>query len=251
MEFSFKLPVENAEGMIMGFNIALSDNDGSGREVQLYPITGRNVSYQGKDLIGIRFEGDTPIPSDKIRYCPSFNVSPKIAHPVIDGINEDTEWYGGVDYLFGFNQYSELDQSMPEVDDFYGRWKFLYDENLLFGQVLVNDDVVYTDDADTMNNDHVELSMKLNGEFYTVGIEVGNNSATGDFPYPVEVKWSDDNTCLEYMITFDDVLETDRIIPFNISYTDNDGDGVVSRMYPVAGSDKLFTEGNAAELLIN
>ena len=47
VEFSVKLPIDDVEGMVMGFNIALADNDGGGREVQLYPITGENRSYMG------------------------------------------------------------------------------------------------------------------------------------------------------------------------------------------------------------
>lgn len=251
VEFSVKLPISDVEGMVMGFNIALADNDGGGREVQLYPITGDNKSYMGEDLTSIKFEGDTPRPSTALRICPAYVVASKASHPKIDGINQEKEWYGGVDYIFGFNQLKELDKTMPDFDDFYGVWEIIHYENVLYGNVSVVDDIVYTDDSDSSQNDHLELSIKINGEFYTVSIEAGSNQAVGDFPYPIEIMWGTDNTCLEYKIIFDKDLEKERIIPFNISYTDNDGNGIESRMYPIAGSDKTIKEGNIAELLIN
>lgn len=251
VEFSFKLPISDVEGMVMGFNIALADNDGGGREVQLYPIAGHNRSYMGEDLASIKFQGDTPRPSTSLRIYPAFEVTTKASHPVIDGVNSENEWYGGIDYILGFNQYNELDKTMPEADDFYAEWEMVHYKNVLYGRMEVRDDIIYTDDTDKSKNDHLELSMKIDGEFYTISIEAGSNEAVGDFPYSIDVKWSEDNTCLEYMITFDKELEKERIIPFIICYTDNDGEGVESRMYPISGADKAIDEGNIAELLIN
>ncbi len=44
------------EGDIIGFNIALSDNDkGEGRDAQLYPVNGFNDSYKGINLGELEF----------------------------------------------------------------------------------------------------------------------------------------------------------------------------------------------------
>ncbi|MBN1647752.1 MAG: endo-1,4-beta-xylanase [Spirochaetales bacterium] len=56
LEFEIELP-RNGSGMgIIGFNIALADNDGGAkREAQLYPIYGFNDSWQGVNLAELEF----------------------------------------------------------------------------------------------------------------------------------------------------------------------------------------------------
>ena len=59
LEFMVELPTEDLSGQIIGWNIALSDNDsgpGETRDHQLYPIYGFNDSWQGKNLGEILFQ---------------------------------------------------------------------------------------------------------------------------------------------------------------------------------------------------
>jgi hypothetical protein len=60
LEFMVALPTKDElTGRIIGWNIALSDNDqgpGSSRKYQLYPIYGFNDSWQGKNLEEIQFQ---------------------------------------------------------------------------------------------------------------------------------------------------------------------------------------------------
>ena len=49
------MPVDDLNGTICGFAIALADNDGEGRDIQLYPINGQNDSWQGKNLGSLAF----------------------------------------------------------------------------------------------------------------------------------------------------------------------------------------------------
>jgi endo-1,4-beta-xylanase len=58
-EFMVELPADNLTGQIIGWNIALSDNDigvDGTRDHQLYPIYGFNDSWEGKNLAEIEFQ---------------------------------------------------------------------------------------------------------------------------------------------------------------------------------------------------
>jgi hypothetical protein len=56
LEFEIELPKSPKALGIIGFNIALSDNDGGKtREAQLYPIYGFNDSWQGINLAELEF----------------------------------------------------------------------------------------------------------------------------------------------------------------------------------------------------
>jgi hypothetical protein len=58
-EFMVELSIDDLQGQIIGWNIALSDNDtgaSSTRQHQLYPIYGFNDSWEGKNLAEITFE---------------------------------------------------------------------------------------------------------------------------------------------------------------------------------------------------
>jgi endo-1,4-beta-xylanase len=57
LEFSIELPVKDLKGMISGWNIALSDNDGKPtRDRQLYALPGTNISWKDEELGEISFE---------------------------------------------------------------------------------------------------------------------------------------------------------------------------------------------------
>ncbi len=245
LEFNIMIPEEDLTGFMMGFNIALTDVDREEevRDGQFYPITGNNNSYKGEDLINILFEGDSARPVDVVRICPAYKVDQATTIPTLDGQISSGEWDQANKYYLGFNQLSALDQSM-ENDDFNVEWAMVHDKGQLIGRMIFNDDALSASDA-------VSCWIETDEGYIGFSGSRGSDMTVENSDYPVDFAWNEESDVLEFSISLPDDIKTGTITTFNISASDDDGDGVESMMYPIPGSNKTREQGNKAELMFN
>lgn len=252
LEYSIKLPESDLTGLMMGFNIAMSDNDSNegSREVQLYPITGANNSYKGQDLINIQFEGDTPRPVDKTRISPTFFINEAAEAPVIDGEEGSYEWGPSVGYQFAYNQLGGKDQTLPPNEDLNGTWELMYIEDTLYGQVRIQDDLLVVNPDQPIFGDHVSFDFEVGDAMYNFIMPISGDMVATNNNLSVNSVWSDDNQFVEFVIHFDKAFEKDFIWNFMISLTDYDEE-LAYKLYPIYGHNESPAEGNLAEVTIN
>ncbi|MBN2509747.1 MAG: endo-1,4-beta-xylanase, partial [Spirochaetales bacterium] len=174
-EFSVVLPDTGLANMLCGWNIALSDNDGSGRTAQLYPVNGINDSYTGVNLGSLKFEGTSPRPPEAARITYPFKAAAR-AGITVDGNWSAAEWGNTVSYPFLFNQLNP-DNLCPPVDDadLSGGWGIAWDGITLYGYVHRRDDITYTGAADSWENDCVEVFIDAAGTFAQHRIPAGKD----------------------------------------------------------------------------
>ncbi|MDP4094892.1 MAG: endo-1,4-beta-xylanase [Bacillota bacterium] len=237
-EFSVELPESDVAGLTVGWNIALSDNDGGPeRSRQVYPFPGSNQSYQGKDLGALKFVGSTDKPVDKNRIVPPFVARKYFIKPTVDGEINDFEYFMPHRYIFAYNQLNPTDQRRPkDLKDIYGDWTLTFDKNILYGAIDRQDDVTVTNSSDVHNNDNIELTFKIDGKVYNLTDVVGKDFEPNNSGLEAKAVWNSTGTAMEFSIVLpvDDL--SDKTIGFNIALTDNDGgDKVKYRLFPIPG----------------
>lgn len=254
LEFMVELPDNDATGLIVGWNIAIADNDvgpEATRDHQLYPIYGFNDSWEGKNLAEIKFVGDTPRPSNR-RLVPPFKAAKASVIPTIDGTLETDEWENGVIYQLAYNQLNLQDQRPPkDQDDLYGEWKILYDKNVIYGLVTRVDEMTVTDHADAWENDNLEVFVDIDGTFAQIRSIVGQDWAAHALPGDRTIMWNEDGTVAEFMVELpvDDLQ--DQIIGWNIALSDNDtgpGGTRQHQLYPIYGFNDSWEGKNLSEI---
>lgn len=251
-EYSVTLPIDDLTGMISGWNISLSDNDGKeNRDHQLYPINGQNDGWQGKNLGTMQYVGDSPRVPEDPRVVMPFVAAPASAEPSLDGTFSDDEWIDAVKYQFAYNQLNPKKQSIGLNNRaISGSWGIVRKENYLYGFVLRNDAETVTSNADPALNDNVTIYLEIeDGNAVVMRTVVGKDWEESGLNGEHQAKWSDDGSVLEFRIELPSNVASRKMIGFNIALSDNDGgDKLDYKLYPITGDDKSQEAKGLAEL---
>ncbi len=224
-EFSIALPYDYIDGSIIGWNIAITDNDGNNApESRIFPVTGENKSASGLGFAELAFQA----PETKSKRIGSTHVAPpfKAAFagkaPVIDGAITGDEWSGGVSYQLSFNQLSLVDLTYPPRSNLYGDWRVLYNGKTLYCMVQRTDDDTYVKNADTWKNDTVEVFFDLDGVFLQLRTLVGADFEKSTYTGKRKAVWSADGKVLEFSIDMPVADLKGLLSGWNIALADND-----------------------------
>ena len=246
MEFQVDLPDSSLAGMLAGWNVALSDNDGAGRVTQLYPIPGINDSYQGLHLGSIKFEGNSPRMPEAERLAHPFQArySETI---VVDGRFSEAEWSAASRYPLGFDQANQ-ESLLPNSATISGEFGLAYNGNKVFGYLKRNDDATISAGTEVLANDGFVVWLRSGDSLHRYHAIVGSDfSERGDFPGTAI--WSSDATTVEFEIVLPRSADTYVLIGFNIALLDSDGaSGVSAALYPTPGSPNLDPMTQLGEL---
>ncbi|MFW5807699.1 MAG: endo-1,4-beta-xylanase [Spirochaetota bacterium] len=242
-EFSVEMPDKDLTGLIAGWNIALSDNDGKDvRDHQLYPVNGQNAGWQGKELATIQFVGDSPRVPEKPRSVVPFKaLEAPGEEPAIDGKYSAEEWEGAVYYPLSYDHHNRKEQSLgAETDDIHADWGLLLKENMLYGFLLRKDNTTVTENKEPVQNDMVEIFFEGdNGTPHIFQTHVGDGFQENPFSGDHKATWSQNGSVLEFKIELPEELSSANIIGFNISLHDVDSDGLSHVLFPIpAGEDE-------------
>jgi len=246
-EFSIELPPAALEGKIIGWNIALADNDGTdSRKSQVYPVYGANQGYQGNDFAEIEF-----VKKDKAgeRLGKAHNVMPFKAVsvttvPVIDGKANPGEWDNAVLYSFAFNQLSSSDLTNPPTADLKGDWRIVYNGKTIYGMVKRTDDVTNISAANSWENDTVEVFFDLNGTFVQLRTLVGKDFEANSYKGNQKAVWSATGDILEFSVELPADSLKGTLAGWNIGLADNDGNATREhQLYPINGTN-IGYQGN-------
>lgn len=243
VEFSVELPGDLA-GTIIGWTLALADNDGEGRDYQLYPINGQNDSWQGLNMGSLAFgEGATGEANIVLPF--KANAGSGIT---LDGNYSDDEWASAVKYQFAYNQLNTMDERMnPDYNDLYGEWGVVYEGNMLYGFVNRQDDKTVTSVGNIWENDTVEVFLKIGNKFSQIRTVAGKKFDAQ--PFAGDAVWNKDRTTLEFSCKLPADGAALGVIGFAIALADNDnGTDRESQTYPMYGFNDCYTDKNLAEL---
>ena len=235
-------------GETFGFNIALADNDGAGRDTQLYPLTGNNIGWQGEEFGELFMNGQNAVvSSEPVSIPPAFKA---IKLPTaIKSAEEMTT--GGYQYPFAFNQLNQNDMTVKNGDDISGNWKVGYHDNWLYGVVNRVDDVTVTSREAPYENDNIEVFVqqgdKPMNQFRSV---VGQDFEQTGYSGRYEAHWNKEGTQLFFAIELDSSIKSGESISWNIALADNDdGKQRKYQLYPVAGSNISYLGEELTKLI--
>ncbi|MBN1698453.1 MAG: hypothetical protein JW881_13140 [Spirochaetales bacterium] len=247
LEYSVDMPEANLEGTVCGWALALADNDGSGRDYQLYPITGQNDSWQGVNLGTLVF-GKASGSAEAARVVVPFKAKAAAGDIAVDGSYSNDEWKAAVKYPFLFNQLNTKDERFnKDFKDLYGEWGVAYKGNMLYGYVLRQDDKTVGSAGDVWENDSVEVFLDSEGNFAQLRTLIGKKFDSDK--YKGTAVWSADGSVLEFSFDFGKPCASLGIIGFNIALADNDGGSTREfQLYPVFGVNDCWQGKNLAEL---
>lgn len=254
LEFSIEMPSEkDLAGVTIGWNTALTDSDDftGGRSYQLYPVSGSNTSWQGKDLAALNFVGESQKPAAKEYTLPPFMARKALKAPTIDGIEDPGLWDFAIKYKLAYNHLNPKDQSSPKNNnDCYAEWKAIFDKNTLFLYITRIDDKTVTNNGDPAENDNVEVSIKPEDTVHILRTIVGKDIDAGSYKGKVNAAWNKEGTVLEVAVELpvEDLAGT--TIPWNLSISDNDTENGKRKyqLYPVHMAVNASNESNLCEL---
>ena len=237
--FDFTVELDGYEDLVgetFGFNIALADNDGAGRDLQLYPLTGNNMGWQGEEFGELFMNGQNAVVATiPVSAPPAFKVAKLAKAPA-----SAADMMGkGTQYSLAFNQLNQKDMSIADANDISGNWSVGYSDNWLYGVLNRVDDTTVTSMDPTYTNDNVEIFVQEDGKGMTqfrtvVGKDFEKTNYTGGY----KAQWNDDGTQLFFAIELSSALKTGKSLSWNIALADND-DGAERKyqLYPVPGSN--------------
>lgn len=227
---------EDLVGETFGFNIALADNDGAGRQTQLYPLTGSNTGWQGEEFGELFMNGQNAVVTTvPVSTPPAFKVVKLAKAPTsaADMVGQ------GNQYSLAFNQLNQKDMSIADANDISGNWSVGYYDNWLYGVLNRVDDTTVTSMDQTYINDNVEIFVQQGSsemtQFRTV---VGKDFESINYNGGYKAQWNDAGTQLFFAIELSSVLKTGESLSWNIALADND-DGAQRKhqLYPVPGTN--------------
>gem|GEM_PF-875023 len=255
-EFSLVLPLDSLPGAIVGWNIAITDNDGnapSSPAYRVFSINGSDRSRHRDELGELFLDASFPPSMDNRYITPSFKANPCSIAPVIDGIEGVNEWAGAVIYGFGYNQLSRHDKRPPaNKNDCSGEWRILYAGATLYGLVHRRDNWTIRVLAETYKNDNVEIFIKTGDEFFQFRSIAGSDWEPHISAWPRRAVWNKKATVLEFMIQLPLDTCAGRTIGWNIALSDNDVGGERKyQLYPVNGDNECWRNRDFAELFFN
>ncbi|MDA3900445.1 MAG: endo-1,4-beta-xylanase [Spirochaetes bacterium] len=251
-EYSVTLPESDLTGLIAGWNISLSDNDGKdNRDHQLYPITGQNDGWQGKNLGTIQFVGNSPRVPEKSRVVMPFIAAAASDTPEIDGTFSEDEWMDAIKYQFAYNQLDSMNQSVGFNNNaISGSWGIVRKDNFLYGFVLRKDAKTVTSNDDPELNDNVAVYLEIeDGTAVVFRSVVGKDWESPALSGSHKAQWSSDGSVLEFVIELPEEAASRKMLGFNISLSDNDGgDKLDYKLYSITGENKSSEAKGLAEL---
>jgi len=236
-------------GETFGFNIALSDNDGAGREAQLYPMTGSNTGWQGEEFGELFMNGQNAVlASAPVSAPPAFKVAQLIKKPesAEELLSQSTL------YSMAYNQLNQRDMSVSDHADISASWAVGYHENWLYGVVNRVDDTTVTSMEQSYENDNVEVFVQQGDKEMkqfrsVVGKEFEQNNYSGNY----KAQWNEDGTQLFFAIELQAPLKMGESIAWNIAVADNDdGKQRKHQMYPVPGSNISYLGEELTKLVL-
>ncbi len=240
-------------GETIGFNIALSDNDGDtesgGRNAQLYPLTGNNIGWQGEEFGELFMNGQNAvIKAIPVSTPPAFKAI-KLATKPQDG-NDPV--FHGYTYSLAFNQLNQQDMTIAPGDDLSGNWTVGYHENWLYGVVNRVDDITVTSMKQTYENDNVEIFLQSGDapmtQFRTV---IGQDFESNHYAKHYHAQWNESGTQLFFAIELESAIKSGDSFMWNIALSDNDdGEKRKYQLYPVAGSNIAYLGEELTKLIV-
>jgi hypothetical protein len=248
LEFSVDMPVDDLDGTSCGFALALADNDGEGRDYQLYCINGQNDSWQGVNMGTLAF-GDPAASAADANVVIPFKANQTNKDVVVDGMYSDDEYKDAVKYQLCYNQLNTSDERMNrDYNDLYSDWGVVCKGNMLYGYVYRQDDKTVTNKGDVWENDTVEVFLQVGDDnFLQIRSVVGQPFDSKK--YNAKSAWSADGSIFEFSFEFKVPAVDLKIIGFNIAIADNDGkDTRESQLYPIYGYNDGWQGKNFAEL---
>jgi endo-1,4-beta-xylanase len=203
LEFSIDLGYGDLAGTIIGWNIALADNDGGEvRQCQAYPANGSNKSWQGEGFGELAFtdKGVTPERPGDPYFAPALKAKAAVSPPVLDGAIAKDEWDGAVVYQFSFNRLGTDDLTPPSRDDLYGSFRVVFDGNTVYGLVERMDDKTIVDAKNPTKSDAVVLFVDVDNTFVALRSVVGSDFGKNSFAGTKKAIWSKAGDVLEFKI---------------------------------------------------
>jgi endo-1,4-beta-xylanase len=240
LEFQVELPPAALAGRIIGWNIALSDNDGSGgRDCQLYPVAGNNTGWQGEGFGEIEFSARTgkSVRIGRPHPAPAFTATAVSPVPVIDGEAFSGEWTAGVAYPLPYNQLNSADQTAPQGPDLYSDWRIIYNGTTIYGMLKRSGDKASADVPLTLSGDAVDIFIEVDGKFAQLRTAVGRDFDKSALAGKRQAVWSKKGDVLEFFIDLPTADVKNKIIGWNIAVTHNaEKSKRLYQLYPVSGS---------------
>ncbi|CAM4143266.1 endo-1,4-beta-xylanase [Vibrio agarivorans] len=250
-EISFN-EFEDLVGETIGFNMALSDNDGDtatgNRHAQLYPLTGTNIGWQGEEFGELFMNGQNAVVSTiPVSTPPAFKAMKLNAKPA--GADSSI-WQQGYRYTFAFNQLNQRDMTVDSQDDISGDWTMGHHGNWLYGVVNRKDDKTFTDAQESYENDNVEVFIQRGeGDLYQFRTVVGEDFEPSRYTGDTFAQWSADGSQLFFGIEMSEPLKSGEALRWNIALADNDGEGRKYQLYSVPGSNISYLGEELTKLI--
>ncbi|MDR9831206.1 endo-1,4-beta-xylanase [Vibrio sp. FNV 38] len=253
--FDFEIAFNEFEDLVgetIGFNIALSDNDGDteagNRHAQVYPITGTNIGWQGEEFGELFMNGQNAVVSTvPVSTPPAFKAIQLDAKP--DGANS-AEWQQGYRYTFAFNQLNQRDMTVSSQDDISGDWTVGHHGNWLYGVVNRQDDKTVTNAKESYENDNIEIFIQRGEEdMYQFRTIVGQDFEPTRYPTGHFAQWNADGSQLFFGIEMSEPLKSGEGLRWNIALSDNDGEGRKYQLYSVPGSNISYLGEELTKLI--
>ncbi|RKF20316.1 hypothetical protein DBZ36_07700 [Alginatibacterium sediminis] len=243
--FEFEIVVQDLEelaGENIGFSIALSDLDqaGGSRHLQLYPVPGKNMGWQGEGFAELYFPAQNRELSSTINARPmTFIASELTQSPSIDK-HKRSLWREANLYPLGFNLSHRYDQSLNAVD-LRARWQLAHKDNRLFLSVLQEklDPSLYLKDSTIVlawSDGNQVQSRELAFSDQVLEIELGHGRW-------LKGQWSDDASRLEAQLVLADNETLPSQIPWNIELRHKNW-----RLSPVTGEAQSLITDNLSLL---
>lgn len=244
LEYSVDLQRE-LDGKIINWNIALADTDGRSRTTQLYPLNGSNHSWQGYELGELVF-GTSRDKKTNMQVPPFKARSTEMV--TVDG--DPREWDKGYYYPMAYNQLNTKDLTVDPANC-SAKFALNYIEGTIYGILLRTDDITFTEAGEDTpwENDAIEILLASEDKFYQLRSIVGqNNFDKGYQGGATEAVWNEEGTVLEFMIQISDISLKEKTYGFNITLSDNDGEGRAIQLYPINGVNDSWEGINLGEL---
>lgn len=246
LEFQIDLPDRDLAGLLAGWNVALSDNDGSGRASQIYPVPGINEGYLGNHLASITFVGNSArMPED-----------PRLAHPfmvnavdaTVDGNIDELEWSTAVRYPMPYNQLNQ-DRMLVNEASIQAEFALGHQGNTIKGFVLRSDNQDQVLGSDPLAKDGILIWLNLGQELHRFHAVLNQDFST-ESGLQSKAVWA--NGSLEFEIQLPRPATNYPLIGFNLALLDSDREGELSAaIYPIPGNPALDPRTQLAELSLS
>ncbi len=243
--------VADLVGETLGFNIALSDNDGDteGRHAQLYPVTGSNIGWQGEQFAELFMNGQNAVVAEvPVATPPMFSAEKLKQQP--QGA-DDPIWQQSYHYSLAYNQLNQRDMTVANEDDISGSWTAGYHQGWLYGVVSRQDPLTVTNNEQSYLNDNVEIFFQQGETMTQLRTVVGSDFEKTAYSHGYRASWSEDGERLFFAIELDPQVAISEPIRWNIALASNDGTQRKYQLYPAPGANIAYLGEELTRLVID